>query len=126
MGEHKGYIRNADDKGSINISEDVVAVIAANAAAEVEGVNGFYHSQGKEITSMIGKRGMPKGVKISFVDDVVIFDIYIIVDMGYSVNEVGEKIQKAIISSVEDAVGARVSEVNVHICGVALKKNRPQ
>lgn len=124
MGEQKGYIKSCDEKGSINISEDVVAIIAASAAAEVEGVHGFYYSQGKEITNMIGKRHAPKGVKLSFSEDVVTFDVYIVVDMGYSVNEVGEKIQKAVISAVEDAVGAKVSEVNVHICGVALKKTK--
>ena len=124
MGEQKGYIRSSDEKGSVNISEDVVAIIAANAASEVEGVHGFYYSQGKEITNIIGKRGMPKGIKLSIVDDTVSFEIYVIVEMGYSVNDVGEKIQKAVVSAVEDAVGAKVSEVNVHISGVALKKNK--
>ena len=124
MGEQKGYIRSSDEKGSVNISEDVVAIIAANAASEVEGVHGFYYSQGKEITSIIGKRGMPKGIKLSIAEDTISFDIFIIVEMGYSVNDVGEKIQKAVISSVEDAVGAKVTEVNVHISGVALKKTK--
>ena len=39
MGENKGYIRNADDKGSVNISDEVVAIISAVAATEVEGVH---------------------------------------------------------------------------------------
>jgi len=124
MGEQKGYIRTADDKGSINISEDVVAIIAANAASEVEGMAGLYHAQGKEITSIISKRGAPKGVKLSVTEDIVTFDVYIVVDMGYSVNEVGEKVQKAVVAAVEDAVGAKVGDVNIHICGVSLKKNK--
>lgn len=124
MGEQKGYIRSSDENGSVNISEDVVAIIAATAAKEVEGVNGFYYSQGKEITNLIGKRNMPKGIKLNITDDTISFDIFIIVDIGYSVNEVGEKIQKAVVSAVEDAVGAKVSEVNVHISGVALKKSK--
>ncbi|MCL2367141.1 MAG: Asp23/Gls24 family envelope stress response protein [Oscillospiraceae bacterium] len=124
MGEQKGYIRTADDKGSINISEDVVAIIAANATAEVEGVAGFHHAQGKDLTNMIAKRGMSKGIKLSFAEGVVTFDIYIIADIGYCVNEVGEKVQKAIITAVEDTVGAKVGEVNVHICGVSLKKSK--
>lgn len=122
MGEQKEYIRNTDEKGSVNISEDVVAIIAANAAAEVEGVNGFFFSQGKEISNLIAKRGQAKGVKLTIEDDTVAFDVYVVVEMGCSVNEVGEKIQKAVISAVEDAVGAKVSAVNVHICGVALKR----
>jgi len=124
MGEQKGYIRNADEKGSINISEDVVAIIAATATAEVEGVSGFYFSQGKEITSMIGKKSLPKGIRLSISDGGIIFDVYIVVEMGCSVNEIGEKIQQAVISAVEGAVGAKVTEVNVHICGVAQKKSK--
>jgi len=125
MGEQKGYIRSADEKGSINISEDVVAVIAATAATEIEGVNGFYYSQGKEITNIISKKSCPRGVKLTIAEDGAIsFDVYIVADMGFSVNEIGEKIQKAVFSAVEGAVGAKVNSVNVHICGVALKKTK--
>jgi len=124
MSDQKGYITTSDDKGSINISEDVVAIVAANAASEVEGFNGFYYSHGKEIAGMIGKKNSQKGVKLTFHDELVTFDVYIIVDMGCSVNEVGEKVQKAIITAVEDAVGAKVNGVNVHICGVAMKKSK--
>jgi len=124
MGDHKGYIRNADEKGSINISEDVVAIIAASAATEVSGVHSLYYSHGKEITHMIGKRGFARGIKLNIEGDVMTIDVHIVADMGYSVSEVGASIQKAVISAVEDAVGAKVSAVNVHICGVALKKGR--
>ena len=124
MGEQKGYIRNADEKGSVNISEDVIAIIAANATLDVEGVNGFYYSQGKELTQMIGKRGYIRGVKLGIDGDEITIDVYIMVERGYSVNEIGKKIQDAIISAVEDAVGAKVSAVNVHVCGVAMKRSK--
>jgi len=122
MGESKIYIRNADEKGSINISEDVIAVIAASSAMEVDGVNAFFYSHGKEITRKIGKKGFSKGVDLVIDGDEVTIDVHIIVDMGYSVSEVGAAIQKAVVTAVEDAVGAKVVAVNVHIRGVALRK----
>jgi uncharacterized alkaline shock family protein YloU len=122
MADQKGYIRNSDDKGSVNISEDVVAFIAANAAREIEGVDSFYYSQGKDITSRIGKRNYPRGVKLTIDEDSISFDIYIVVDIGYSISEVGGKIQSAVISAVEGAVGVRVAAVNVHVCGKKKKK----
>ena len=125
MGENKGYIRNADEKGSINISEDVIAVIAAAAASEVEGVHGLFYTHGKELTNMLGRKSISKGVKMLIDGNKLTIDVYIMADMGYSVSEVGEEIQKAVISAVEAAVGVSVSSVNVHICGVALKKNKP-
>lgn len=125
MGENKGYIRNTDEKGSINISEDVVSVIAAAAVSEVEGVHGLFFSPGKELTNMLGRKGMSRGIKLLIDGDDLEIDVYIVADMGYSVSEVGAEIQKAVMSAVEAAVGVAVNSVNVHICGVSLKKNKP-
>ena len=124
MGENKGYISNADDKGSINISEDVIAVIAAAAAAEVEGVHSMFPPSGKDITNMLGRKGLSKGVKLSISEDDILVDVSIIVEMGFSVSEVGAEVQRVVISAVEAAVGVAVKAVNVHICGVALKKSK--
>jgi len=124
MGENKGYIRNADEKGSINISEDVVAIIAASAAMEVQGVHALYYSHGKELTHKLGKKGFAKGVKLVFDGDNITVDVHIVAEMGSSVSEVAAEIQKAVISAVEGAVGAKVCAVNVHVCGVALKKSK--
>jgi len=124
MAEGKGYIKNSDDKGSVNISEDVVAVIAAAAAVEVEGVHGPFVSHGKEITNMLGRRALSRGVKLHIEGDVVTVDVHLIAEMGYSVNDVGMHVQKAVITAIEDAVGVTVSAVNVHICGIASKKNK--
>ena len=124
MGDSKGYIRSADERGSINISEEVVAIIAASAAREVQGVHALYYSHGKEITHMLGKKGFAKGIKLSFDGDNIAIDVQIVVEMGHPVSEVGSAVQKAVISAVEDAVGAKVTAVNVHVSGVALKKSR--
>ena len=124
MGEHKGYIRNTDEKGSINISEDVVAVVVAAAAVEVEGVHGLFFAHGRELTNMLSKKGLSRGVKLHIDGDDVSVDVYVMVEMGYSVSEVGLEVQKGVISAVEAAVGVTISAVNVHICGVSLKKNK--
>jgi len=122
MAESKGYITTAVEKGSINISEDVVAVIAAAAAAEVEGVYEPCIIPGKEVTNMLGRRGTPKGVKLSIDGDNIAIDLNIIAEIGFSVSEVGSKVQKAVMSAVEGATGVVLSSVNVNIGGIALKK----
>ena len=124
MGENKGYIKNADERGSINISEDVIAVIASAAAAEVEGVHGMFLAPSKDIANMLGRKGMSKGVKLAIDEDDITIDVSIMAEMGYSVSEVGAEVQRVVISAVEAAVGVVVKAVNVHICGVALKKNK--
>ena len=122
MAESKGYIVNSDEKGSINISEDVVAVIAAVAAAEVEGVYGPFVSHSKDITNKLGRKGLSKGVKLSINDDDIMIEINIIAEVGFSVSEVGAAVQKAVMSAVADAAGVNVSAVNVNICGIAIDK----
>ena len=125
MGENKGYIKNSDEKGSINISEDVIAVIAASAASEIEGVHGLFFPHGKDLTDMLGKKGLSRGVKLLIDGENVTIDIYILVDIGHSVSDVGAQVQKAVMSAVEAAVGIAIESVNVHICGISLKKNKP-
>jgi len=126
MAEHKGYIKTADEKGSINICQSVVAVIAASAAVDVDGVHGLYQSPGRELTTVSGKKGISRGVKILIDGDKVTVDVFFIAEIGYSVSEVGVLVQKAVISAIEEAVGAKVNTVNVHICSVSLKKAKQQ
>ena len=124
MGESKEYIKNSDEKGSINISEDVVAVIAAAATTDVEGVHGLFFAHGKDLSNMIGKKGLSKGVKLTIDGDDIMIDVFIMVDMGYSVSEVGAEVQKEVMSTIDAAVGIAVKAVNVHVCGVSLKKSK--
>ena len=122
MADSKGYIKSADEKGSINICQNVVAVIAAAAAVDIDGVYGLYQSPGRELTTVSGKKGISKGVKINIDGENITVDVYFIAKLGFSVNEVGEAVQKAVKTAIEEAVGAKVSAVNIHICGVSLKK----
>jgi len=125
MPDSKGYIKTSDEMGSINICQSVVAVIAASAAVENDGVYGLYQSPGRELTTVSSKKGISRGVKININEDDITVDVYFIANLGYAVNEVGEAVQKAVKNAIEEAVGATVSEVNIHICGVSLKKVKP-
>ena len=126
MAESKGYIKNTDEKGSINICQNVVAVIAAAAAVDIDGVYGLYQSPGRELTTVSGKKGISKGVRVNIDGEKITVDVYFIAKLGFAVNEVGEAVQKTVKSAIEEAVGAQVEAVNIHICGVSLKKAAAQ
>jgi len=125
MPDSKGYIKSSDDKGSINICQNVVAVIAAAAVVENDGVYGLYQSPGRELTTVSGKKGISRGIRINIDEDNITVDVYFIANLGFAVNEVGAAVQKAVKSAIEEAVGATVNAVNIHICGVSLKKAKP-
>ena len=122
MGESRGYIKTVDEKGSINIAEDVVAVIVGMAASEVEGVHGLYYSPSKELSQKANSKGIAKSVKLDIDGENITIDVYILVDKNHSVTEVALEVQKAVMSAVGDMVGIIVSAVNVHVCGIALKR----
>ena len=126
MAESKGYIRSIDERGSINIAENVVAVIAASAAVDIDGVYGLYQSPGRDLTTASGRKGISKGIRVSIEEENVVVDVFIIAEIGYSVSEIGVKVQKKVMSAIEETVGVKVGTVNVHICGVSLKKAKQQ
>lgn len=121
MADNKDYITHPDDQGSINISIEVVAAIAAAAALECEGVASLY-SVGKEISGIFGKKNSPKGVKVTLEENDVTLDLYLAVKLGVEVNKVGTAVQAAVISSLESMTGFAVKCVNVHVTGVVLDK----
>ena len=124
MADNKEYIVFPDSKGNINVSEEVIAVIAGSAAIEVDGVAGLSTYTGKDIIEIRGKRSLARGVQITVEEDAVSANVYIITEMGFAVNEVGKAVQVAVIAAIEGTTGFSVAAVNVHVCGISLKKNK--
>jgi uncharacterized alkaline shock family protein YloU len=122
MGENREYITYPEEKGSINISEEVLAIIAGSAALDVEGVAGLYSSPGRDIAELLGKKSLAKGVKIQMEDRTITADIYIMATMTSNVKEVGQAVQNAVATAIESTTGLNVAAVNVHICGISMKK----
>ena len=69
MADHKEYWSTESDQGSIRISEDVVASIAALSASETKGVSGLYSSLTSDIVGFISKKNLSKGVRIELGED---------------------------------------------------------
>lgn len=120
MGDN--YITKYEDKGSINISEDVIAVMVTAAMAEVDGVAGLTNTVGGEIAELLSKKSVSKGVKVRFDEDKVAVDVIATVRFGSNITSVARKIQEAVSSALDSMTGLE-SVVNVHISGVAFDKN---
>ena len=120
MGENRDYITHPDEKGSINISEEVISAIAAGAVLETEGVAAL--PSGRDLTELLTKKTLGRGVRITVEGESVKVDVWITVRLGFSVHKVGHRVQESVASSIESATGFSVTEVNVHIVGVALGK----
>lgn len=118
----ENYITCDMERGSINISEDVVSIVAAAAISEVDGVGGLSHSVSTELSDFLGKKNISKGIKVNFTEDFIAIDIIIMIRFGFPVATVAEKVQKAVALAVEAMTGMDVPVVNVHVSGVVFDK----
>ena len=121
MADHKEYWSTESDQGSIRISEDVVASIAALAASETGGVSGLYSTLTSDIVNFLSKKNQSKGVRIELGEqDTVSIDIGFLALFGHNICEVAKQVQENVKSSVESMTGLKVVGVNVHVGGVTF------
>ena len=126
MGEGKEYVSRSDELGNIHISEEVLAVIAAAAALEVEGVGGLAANLGTDLAELLGKKTLSRGIRLEVAEENVTVDVNILVKYGHTIPEVGRAVQEAVMSSIEATSGLTVEAVNVNVGGVIFDKENRQ
>lgn len=124
MGENKEYVTQTSEKGSVNISEDVIAIIASSAVTEVNGVDGFPTTLGTDIAGFLSKKSSGKGIRIQISESEITVDAYIMVRYGFVISDVAKEVQTSVAGAVEAMTGLTVPEVNVHVCGVTFDKEK--
>ncbi|PSR35234.1 MAG: Asp23/Gls24 family envelope stress response protein [Sulfobacillus benefaciens] len=105
---------------SIQIANDVIAAIAGLAATEVDGVVGMTGGLAGGLSEMLGKRDPTKGVKLDVKDNLVGFDLYLVVQFGKKIPEVASRVQEQVKIQVENMTGLHVTHVNIHVQGVSF------
>ena len=122
MAESREYISRQDELGEINISEDVLAVIAAAAALEVDGVSSLGAGVGSD--GVVSRKGLSRGIRLNLDDetDQVSVNVAILVQYGHVVPAVAKAVQEAVSAAVENTSGLKVSAVNVSVTGVHFNK----
>ena len=113
-----------NDIGSIKITDEVVAIIAGVAAMEVPGVYNMSGGFAGGISEMLGRKNLSKGVKVEIDDKKAVVDLFLVVDYGCRIPEVAWNIQEEVKKSVESMTGLDVTEVNIHIQGVNIEKDK--
>lgn len=122
MGEGREYVSRSDEMGNIHISEDVIAVIAAAAAKDVDGVGGLTGGFGGDLADLVAGKKMNRGIDIHFDEEKVSVRVSILVKHGHIVTDVARNVQDAVWSAVENTTGLQVECVNVHVSGVSFPK----
>ena len=122
MAEGKEYISRQEELGSVNISEEVLAVIAGAAAMEVDGVSALGTTLTNDVAALVTRKSVSKGVRLEVEGEAVTVDVTILVKYGYVVPEVAKNVQDAIQNAVMNTSGLDVAGVNVTVSGVTFQK----
>lgn len=118
----KGNVVLKDENvGVVQIADDVVAMIAALAATEVEGVNPTVGAVGGLMTRA-GMKKLTKGVRVDVLEGNVTVDLAVTMEYGYNIPATCQKAQTKVKAAIESMTGLTCSDVNVRIVGVRVKK----
>lgn len=108
--------------GRVQISDQVVSVIAGIAATEVEGVAALVGNITNEIVSRMGIKNLSKGVKVEMAEDTVLVKVTLDLLYGYNIPEVCVKVQERVVSSIETMTGLTVAKVDVCVSDIVIDK----
>ena len=111
-------VKTTNNNG-VEISDEVVAVIAGVCVSEVTGVAEMAGGFAGGITEVLsGKKSLSKGIKVEVGEKETKIDVNIIVEYGARIPDVAFEIQNKVKKSVKEMTGLDVVEVNVHVQGV--------
>ncbi len=122
MSETREYISYPDEMGTIHIADEVLAVVAASAALEVEGVSSLAANLSSDLAELMGRKVYSKGVRLSVVNGQVLVDISILIQYGFSIPDVAKKVQQAVMTAVSSTSGMEVSRVNIQVAGISFRR----
>ena len=106
--------------GEVKIADEVVAIIAALAATEVEGVASMAGNITNDLIARLGMKNLSRGVKEDVLEGIVTVSLALVLKYGYNIMDVSAKIQEKVKAAVENMTGLTVADVNIRIAGVDM------
>lgn len=117
-------LKDEENLGSVQIANDVVAMIASIAATEVEGVSSMAGNITNELMSKVGVKNLVKGVRVDVNSDNVKVDLAVMMEYGYNIPATCGQVQNKVKTAIENMTGLNCSDVNIRIAGINMKKDK--
>lgn len=115
----KGHTIYEDKDGNtVQISEDVIASIAAMSMKDIKGVCAVGTGMKNGLMEKLGWEDLAKGVNVEVLEDGVIVDVVISVNFDKKIMEVSKEVQEKIQTTIKDMTDMDVIAVNVRVAGV--------
>ena len=119
------YVLNEDEKfGTVKIADDVVAMIAALAATEVDGVAAMAGNMTNELLSRVGVKSLSKGARVYVSNKRVKVELAMTMEYGYNIPATCQRVQNRVKAAIENMTGLEVLDVNIRIAGINVTKDK--
>ncbi len=110
------------NKGSVRISNTVIAKIAGYVATQCYGVVAMVNKSGKDgILKILKLENMDKGIKVKVVDNIVDLTLYIVAEYGVNIVSISETIQNNVKYQVEKITGLKINSVKVAVESIRVE-----
>ena len=118
-------IEEKEANGQIQISDEVISIIAGTAAAETEGVSLPSSAPVSSVKGFFGKKNQSKGVKVTVEENTALIEIEVVVKFGINIKNACEEVQQKVKNAVETMTGLTVSGVNINVTAIMVVKEQP-
>lgn len=108
---------------NVNISKDVISGIAMNTAKDVNGIAAITGKFTASDIKELYKKNVGNGVRIEYLDDGIVMDVFVVVEYGSNIPEIAKELQESVINAVSTMTGLNVLRVNVNVVGVSQPKD---
>ena len=120
-----GYELQEEEKaGTVKIADDVVAMIAALAATEGDGVAAMSGNLTNELLSKVGVKGLSRGARVEVSGKKVKAELAITIEYGYNIPVTCQRVQAKVKSAIENMTGLEVLDVNIRIAGINVTREK--
>jgi uncharacterized alkaline shock family protein YloU len=108
----------SSELGKVEISPEVIEVIASIAASDVDGVASMRGSFASGVVERLGKKTHGKGVKVELTEAGISIDVYVSMKYGVAIPDVAQSIQDHIRQALLDMTALEATDINVFVVGV--------
>lgn len=109
--------------GSVRIHNNVMAVIAHEAAARVPGVVELSGTLVDELADMIGKKNRDRGIRVAVEsENSIAVELTVVLEFGVNIPDVCGQLQHEVRRSIEEMTGKHVEAVNISVQSIRRSK----
>lgn len=109
-----------ENLGKVTIAPNVLVTIVQKTSRTVPGVARLCDNV-PGMKRLLGLHTIGRGVEVNILDDQVTANIYLMAKRNVDLLQMGRQLQREVTRAIQDIVGMKVREVNIHVEDIATE-----